>query len=140
MEDLLKIAGNIMQNFNPETDSADDFSPLADGQYTTLITEVSNRTSEKGTKSVYIKAQIISEVNKDRFIFVNFYFTEKTASRSIKQIIKMVHDLGFEELPLTAFESVETLAEALSALVGTEVLIDQATKNDFANHAITAVE
>lgn len=140
MDDLLKIAGNVMDNFNPETDSANDFEDLADGVYTGLLTEVGHRTSEKGTKSIFLKFEITSDNAKGRFIWVNHYFTEKTTERSIKYILKLVHDYGFE-LTLDAFKSLEELSENLQGLVGKSAEIVQKTsKSGFANYDVTPIE
>lgn len=141
MDDLLKIAGNVMENFNPETDSASDFDNLPDGTYEVLITDVSHRTSEKGTKSVALKTEITSEAHNGRFLFVNYYFTEKTTERSIKTVLKLVNTLGFENLTVDAFKSIETLSDSLQALVGTEAIIKQTTsKSGFANQEVSAKE
>lgn len=130
-----------METFNPETDSASDFDNLPDGLYKVLITDVTSRTSEKGTKSVALKTEVISEAYNGRFIFVNYYFTEKTTERSIKYILKLVNELGFEALTVDAFKSIETLAESLQALVGTEANVKQTTsKSGFTNQEVTATE
>lgn len=141
MDDLLKIAGNVLENFNPETDSANDFENLPDGVYKGLIAEVTSRKNEKGTTWVSLNVEIIDGEKKGRKLFVNYFFTEKMAERSIKYIVKLVHDLGFEALSLDAFKSIETLADALQALVGTEVSVEQATsKSGYTNHDVSASE
>jgi len=140
MDDLLKIAGNVMDNFNPETDSANDFENLPDGQYKGLLTEVKGRKNEKGTQWVGLQFEILDGDYKGRFIFVNYFFTEKTAERSIKTIIKLIHNLGFEPLTVDAFKSVDDLAEALQGLVGTEAAIKQATsKSGFTNYDVSPI-
>lgn len=145
MKDLLKIAGNVMDNFNPETDSANDFENLPDGQYVGLIEEVKSRKNEKGTEWISLKVSVEHDEEEDKYkgrlIFVSFFFTEKQVERQIKTITKMVHDLGFEALPLTAWEDLDTLAENLQALVGTEVQIDQQTsKSGYTNHTVSSTE
>lgn len=145
MDDLLKIAGNVMENFNPETDSANDFENLPDGRYTGLLSEVSAPTSSNGNQRLSLKFEITSDEFEDKYkgrlLFVPFFFSEKIAERSIKYVIKMVHDLGFEPLGVDAFKSLDDLAEALQGLVGTEAQLDQKTsKNGFANYEITATE
>lgn len=145
MDDLLKIAGNVMENFNPETDSANDFENLPDGRYNGVITEVKHRKNEKGTNWIAIKVEIESDEYEDkykgRFLFVSHFFTEKTTDRSIKYIIKLVHDLGFEPLTLDAFKSFETLEESLQGIVGSKVTVDQKTsKSGFANYDVASAE
>ncbi len=92
-----------------------------------------------------MKVEVTADEQEDKYvgrlIFVSFFFTEKQVERQIKTITKMVHDLGFEALPLTAWESLETLAENLQGLVGQDVIIDQKTsKSGYANHTVSPKE
>jgi hypothetical protein len=140
MDDLLKIAGGIMDKFDPATDSASDFESLPDGDYTGLIEEVNNSRNEKGTTWISMKVEVTDGDSKGRVIFVNYYFTEKMAERAIKEILIVVNQLGFENLPLDAFKSMDSLAEALQALVGSDVSVNQKTsKNGFTNQTVSAI-
>lgn len=133
MDDLLKIAGNVMDNFNPETDSVSDYENLPDGKYDALVAEVGHRTSEKGTKSVFLKFEIAGGKFEGRNTWANFYFTEKMAEVTIKRILKMVHDFGFE-LTIDAFKSVEELSENLQGLVGNEAeIVLKTSKSGYQN-------
>ena len=43
MDDLLKIATETMEKFNPETDTVDDFEKLPEGDYNCLVDDVTAR-------------------------------------------------------------------------------------------------
>ena len=137
MDDLLNIATKTMEGFNPATDSVDDFEKLADGEYNCLLEDVKFRENDKGTKWISLNFSITDGDYAGRLIFVNFFFTEKTTERSIKGIIKLAYDFGYE-LPVDAFTSYESLAETLNALAGNQALVKQTTsKNDFVNYKVT---
>lgn len=140
-DDLLNIAGKVMEKFNPVTDSADDFEDIKDGEYSCLLEEVKDRVSaEKGTKWISLQFSILEGESAGRFLFVNYFFTEKTTERSIKGLIKLAHEFGYE-LPLEAFSDLSTLSEALQSLCGTNAIVKQTTsKSGFANHKVTPVE
>lgn len=140
MDDLLKIASGVMENFNPAVDSADDYEDLKDGEYSCMLEEVKDRVSaEKGTKWISLQFRILEGEYADRFLFVNYFFTEKTTERSIKGLIKLAHEFGYE-LPLEAFTDMSTLSEALTSLEGTNATVKQTTsKSGFANHKVTPV-
>ncbi len=140
MDDLLNIATKTMEGFNPATDTVDDFEKLADGDYTCLLEDVTNRESEKGTKWISFKFSVMEGDYENRLIFVNYFFTEKTMERSIKSITKLAYEFGYE-LPLDAFTSLETLAETLNNMAGNRAIVHQTTsKNDFVNYKVTPVE
>ena len=138
MDDLLSIASKTMEGFNPATDSVDDFENIQDGEYTCLLEDVTARKSEeKGTNWISFKFSIMEGDYANRFIFVNYFFTEKTMERSIKSITKLVYDFGFE-LPIDAWSSYENLAENLNSIAGNQAMVKQTTsKNGFANYKVT---
>ena len=141
MDDLLNIASKTMENFDPAVDKVDDFEKLPDGEYNCLLEDVTARNSEeKGTNWISFKFSLMDGDYKDRLIFVNFYFTEKTAERSVKGISKLAYEFGYE-LPVEAFVNFETLAKTLNDLAGNQAIVKQTTsKNDFANYKVTPVE
>lgn len=141
MDDLLNIASKTMENFDPAVDKVDDFEKLPDGEYNCLLEDVTARNSEeKGTNWISFKFSVMDGDYKDRLIFVNFYFTEKTAERSVKGISKLAYEFGYE-LPVEAFVNFETLAKTLNDLAGNQAIVKQTTsKNDFANYKVTPVE
>lgn len=140
MDDLLKVATGVMENFNPETDSADSYEDLKDGEYACLLEEVTNRKNDKGTVWISLQFSITEGENQGRFMFVNYFFTEKMIERSIKSLIKLAHEFGYE-LTIDSFADMETLCETLQSLCGISAIVKQTTsKNGFANHTVTPIE
>lgn len=139
MDDLLKIATETMEKFNPETDTVDDFEKLPDGDYNCLLEDVTARKSEKGTNWISFKFSVIDGDYQNRLIFVNYFFTEKTVERSIKGITKMAYDFGYQ-IPLEAFTTYESLAETLNSMAGNQATVHQTTsKNDYTNYKVTPI-
>lgn len=141
MDNLMDIASKTMEKFNPATDSVDDFEKLPDGEYNCLLEDVQARVSqEKGTEWISFKFSVMNGDYENRIIFVNYFFTEKTVERSIKALNKLAYDFGYE-LPNTAFENLETLAETLNGMAGNQATIKQTTsKNDFTNYKVAPLQ
>ena len=140
MDDLLNIAQKTMENFNPATDSVDNFEKLPDGEYSCLLEDVTARKNDKGTNWISFKFSIMSGNYENRLIFVNYFFTEKTVERSIKGITKLTYEFGYE-LPTEAFATYETLAEFLNQMAGNQAIVKQTTsKNDFTNYKVTPLQ
>ncbi len=141
MEDLLNIATETMKGFDPSTDTVDDFEKLPDGDYECLLEDVkAKKSEEKGTNWITFKFSVMSGEYENRLIFVNYFFTEKTAQRSVKQIAKLAYEFGYE-LPVEAFSSYDNLAETLNQMAGNQATVHQTTsKNDFANYKITPIQ
>ncbi len=137
MIDLLSIANETLKGFNPATDKVDDFENLPDGEYNCLLEDVANKKSEKtGNEWIGFKFNVLDGEHAGRYIFVNYFFTEKTISRSIKQVTKLTHDFGYE-LPIDSFQSMEILTEALLNLCGNTATVKQTTKNEYSNYKVT---
>lgn len=140
MEDLLNIANKVMETFNPAVDKVDNFENIPDGEYNCLLEDVTARTSEKGTKWISFKFSIMNGEHENRLIFVNKFFTEKTEERSIKEILKLAFEFGYE-LPAEAFTTLNTLAETLSSMAGNQAIVKQTTsKNGFTNFKVTPLQ
>lgn len=136
MDDLLSIATKTMEGFDPAVDKVDDFEKLPDGEYNCLLEEVTARKNEKGTNWISFKFSIMDGDYANRFIFVNYFFTEKTMELSVKRITKLAYDFNYQ-LPVEAFASYQTLAETLNAMSGNQATVKQTTKNDFSNYKVT---
>lgn len=139
MENLLNIANEVLvtKGFDPKTDKVDDFEKLPDGEYSCLLEEVKNKKSEKtGTEWIEFKFSILDGEHKGRYIWVNYYFSVKTAQRSIRALKKLAYDFGFD-LTVDSFASMDTLASTLNGLAGNVATVKQTTKNDFSNYSVT---
>jgi hypothetical protein len=140
MNDLLNLASKTMEGFNPATDSVDNFEEIADGVYNCVLDDVTARKNDKGTNWISFKFSILEGDYANRIIFVNYFFTEKMAERSIKGIIKLAYDFGYE-LPLETFTTYESIAETLKGMAGNTATVTKTTsKNNFANYTVTPVE
>lgn len=139
MDNLLEIATKTLEEFNPQTDTVDDFEPLPDGKYDCLLEDVTSRKSEKGTNWISFKFSIITGEYENRLIFVNYFFTEKTTERSIKGITKISYNFGYEITP-DAFATFETLAETLNQMAGNQAVVTQTTsKSGWTNYNVTPI-
>lgn len=140
MDDLLNIASNVMENFNPATDSVDTFEDIKDGEYHGLLESVTANQNDKGTNWISFKFSILdNEEYKNRFIFVNYFFTEKMVERSIKALNKVAYEFGYQ-LPVESFASFETLAETLNGMAGNQAIVEKKTSNSgFVNYKVTPV-
>lgn len=140
MDDLLKIAQQTMENFDPSVDKVDDFEEVADGEYTCLLEKATAKSNEKGTNWISLDFSILDGENENRHIFVNYFFTEKTVERSIKTINKLAYDFGYE-LPVEAFESYDTLADTLNGMAGNQAIVTKKTSSSgFTNYKVAPVE
>lgn len=141
MDDLLSIATKTMEHFDPATDSVDTFEEVKDGEYHTLLEEVKSMQSQTtGNQWISFKFSILdNEEYKNRFIFVNYFFTEKMVERSIKALNKVAYEFGYQ-LPVESFASLETLAETLNGMAGNQAIVEKKTSNSgFVNYKVTPI-
>lgn len=139
MENLLDIANEVLvtKGFDPAKDKVDDFEKLPDGEYSSLLENVAHKKSEKtGTEWIEFKFSILDGEFKGRYIWVNYYFSVKTAARSVKALKKLAYDFGFD-LTVDSFTNMDFLAETLNGLSGRVAYVKQTTKNDFSNYSVT---
>lgn len=138
MDDLLNIATKTMERFDPAKDSVDNFEEMPDGEYTGLLEEVTARKNDNGTNWINFKYSILdNEEYNNRFIFVNYFFTEKTVERSIKMLTKLAYEFGYQ-LPIESFANYETLAETLNGMAGNQATVKKTTaKSGFVNYTVT---
>lgn len=136
MDDLLNIATNVMEGFDPATDKVNDFEEIADGTYNCLLEKVTARKNDKGTNWISFDwSQVSSEDN--RHIFVNYFFTEKMIERSIKALNKLAYEFGYQ-LPVESFTDLETLADTLNGMAGNQATITKKTSGSgFVNYTVT---
>jgi len=136
MDDLLNIATSVMEGFDPATDKVNDFEEVADGTYNCLLEKVTARKNDKGTNWISFDFSIMDD---KRHLFVNYFFTEKMAERSIKGLNKIAYDFGYQ-LPVEAFTSYETLADTLNNMAGNQATVEKKTSNSgFTNYKVTPI-
>lgn len=132
---LLEKASEVLQNFDPKTDTVSDFTPVPDGTYTCVIDEVENKVSSKGTEFILITLGIIDGAHSGSKLFYSIYFSENTLVRGIKTIVKVMDIFGYS-VPEESFESLETLKTTVSVIIGEQCNVKKVTNNNFPNYEI----
>lgn len=138
MEEMLQIAKETMEEFNPETDSVSDFEPIPDGEYNVLLEEVELKESQGGTPNISFKYSVIDGEQEGKFIWDNHYLTLKTIKFQTKKLAKIAFILGFE-LPVDTFNSYERIVEVFNQMAGTTGVGEKTTnKSGYSNFELTA--
>lgn len=136
LENLMEIAAQTMETFNPETDPVDVYENLPDGEYLCVLEDVKNKVNDKGTQWISFRYTVLKGAYENKCLFVNYFFTDKTVERSIKALKKVAYNFGYD-LPITAFETLETLAETLNAMAGNQAIVTQTTnKSGYSNYKV----
>ena len=131
---LFDLASEVMKDFDPSKPITTDFEELEDGAYNCIVEKIQYRQNEKGTEWINFDCTIIGD---NRHMFINKFFTEKTAKRSLTEINKLVFELGYK-IPLEAYATVETLSEVLKLLKGEQLEIEKKTSNTgFVNYKMS---
>lgn len=131
---LLDLASEVMKDFDPSKPISTDFEELEDGTYNCIVEKIQYRQNVKGTEWINFDCTI---VGSNRHIFINKFFTEKTAKKSLTEINKLVFELGYK-IPLEAYATVETLSEVLKLLKGEQLEIEKKTSNTgFVNYKMS---
>ena len=87
MEELLQIAKETMEEFNPETDSVSDFEPIPDGEYNVLLEKVELKESQNGTTNISFEYSVLDGEQENKRIWDNHYLTAKTIKFQTKKLI-----------------------------------------------------
>lgn len=131
---LLDLASEVMNKFDPSKPIANNFEELEDGIYNCILEKIQYRQNAKGTEWINFDCTI---TGGNRHIFINKFFTEKTAERSLTEITKLVYELGYK-IPLQSYATVETLSTALESLKGEQLEIEKKTSNNgFINYKMS---
>lgn len=134
MKDLLNLASELMANDAYKNNDYVERKP--DGVYLVNIDSIELRTSQKGNQWFKFKTTILDGEYAEQHFTVDWFLTEKTMERTIKDIMKLITSCGFE-LNTEMFTSYETLEECLQSLVNQQVeLIKKTSKNNFINYSL----
>ena len=134
MKDLLNLASELMANDAYKSNDYVERKP--DGKYLVNIDSIELRTSQKGNQWFKFKTTILDGEYAEQHFTVDWFLTEKTMERTIKDIMKLITSCGFE-LNTEMFTSYETLEECLQALVNQQVeLTKKTSKNNFINYSL----
>lgn len=121
MNELFEYANEIMENFDPATDSVTNFEPVPAGEYSCMLDNVTTKCSTNGNDYICFDFYIIGD-DYNRHIFVPYYLTVASVKRTIKMVNKLAYEWGYK-LPLNVFETPETLANALNQLAGKQATV-----------------
>lgn len=134
MKDLLNLASELMANDAYKSNDYVERKP--DGKYLVNLDSIELRTSQKGNQWFKFKTTILDGEYAEQHFTVDWFLTEKTMERTIKDIMKLITSCGFE-LNTEMFTSYETLEECLQALVNQQVeLTKKTSKNNFINYSL----
>lgn len=134
MKDLLNLASELMANDAYKNNDYVERKP--DGKYLVNIDSIELRTSQKGNQWFKFKTTILDGEYAEQHFTVDWFLTEKTMERTIKDIMKLITSCGFE-LNTEMFTSYETLEECLQSLVNQEIeLTKKTSKNNFINYSL----
>lgn len=134
MKDLLNLASELMANDAYKSNDYVERKP--DGVYLVNIDSIELRTSQKGNQWFKFKTTILDGEYAEQHFNVDWFLTEKTMERTIKDIMKLITSCGFE-LNTEMFTSYETLEECLQSLVNQEIeLTKKTSKNNFINYSL----
>lgn len=137
MEDLLKIANELMENDNYK--KGNTFEELPDGTYLCSLEKVELRESQSGNQYFSFTNVIIDGDYTERKLFVNMFLTEKTIKRTFSSIMNLITSCGFELDP-SMFTDYETLEGCLQNLVNSQITITKKTNGEFVNYHMEGVQ
>ena len=112
MKDLLNLASELMANDAYKSNDYVERKP--DGKYLVNLDSIELRTSQKGNQWFKFKTTILDGEYAEQHFTVDWFLTEKTMERTIKDIMKLITSCGFE-LNTEMFTSYETLEECLKS-------------------------
>ena len=134
MKDLLNLASELMANDAYKSNDYVERKP--DGAYLVNLDSIELRTSQKGNQWFKFKTTILDGEYAEQHFTIDWFLTEKTMERTIKDIMRLITSCGFE-LNTEMFTSYETLEECLQALVNQQVeLTKKTSKNNFINYSL----
>lgn len=134
MKDLLNLASELMANDAYKSNDYVERKP--DGKYPVNIDSIELKTSQKGTQWFRFKTTILDGEYAEQHFSVDWFLTEKTMERTIKDIMRLITSCGFE-LSTEMFSSYETLEKCLQSLVNQQVeLTKKTSKNNFINYSL----
>lgn len=136
MEDLLKIANELMENDNYKKQG--NFEELPDGTYVCNLDKVELRESQSGNQYFSFTNTVVDGEYTERKIFVNMFLTEKTIKRTFSSIMNLITSCGYDLDP-SMFGDYETLESCLQNLVNAQVTINKKTNGEFVNYHMEGV-
>lgn len=138
MDDLLMLAGELLENNNYKNDNNYE-EKKPDGDYNVVIESVTLKQSENtGTEWFNIVTKVIDgEYAEDKF-YISLFLTEKTTKSTLSKLMKLIDACGFE-LDLAMFNNKTTIEEGLQNTVGSTLMLNKKTSaKGFINYSFSA--
>lgn len=134
MDDLLKMASELMENDNYKNSSG-DYPTIPDGDYASNIDKIEFRTSSKGTEYINITVTIVDGDFTGQKMFIPFYLSEKALKPSLSRLMTLITSCGYT-LDASMFTDFDTLVECLQSLINTVVTVKKKTNGEYINYSM----
>lgn len=140
MDDLLMLAGELVENNNYQKDNFQE-ETKPDGDYEVVIESIKLKQSEStGTEWFGFTLKVVDGEFIEEKFYVNLFLTEKTIKATLSKIMRLIASMGYE-IDLAMFNDKETIAEGLQTLVGGSTILSKRTsKNGFINYSFKGGE
>lgn len=134
MDNLLVLAGELVENNNFKTDDFQE-ETKPDGVYETIIESIKAKVSEeKGTEWFAFSLKVTDGDYIEEKFNVNLFLTEKSIKITLKKIMRLLTALGYE-IDITMFSDKDSIVEGLQSVVGETTFLSKTTsKNGFINY------
>lgn len=134
MDDLLNLAGQLIENNNYKNNTYEENKP--DGEYSVVIQSIKLKESQTtGTEWYNITAKVLEGDYVDECFFINLFLTEKTIRRTLSKLMSLVDACGFN-LEVSMFNDKDSILEGLQNIVGSTVkLVKKTSTKGFINYS-----
>ncbi len=134
MEDLLKIANELMENDNYKKEVS--YEELPDGDYVVNIDKIEYKVNDKGTPWINFATTVTEGEYTERKLFFSYFLTEKTVKRSISALMNVITSFGYA-LDAEMFSDFETLTNCLQSLINKTGYVNKTTNGNYTNYKLT---
>lgn len=134
MDDLLNLAGQLIENNNYKNNTYEENKP--DGEYSVVIQDIKLKESQTtGTEWYNITAKVLEGDYVDECFFINLFLTEKTIRGTLSKLMSLVDACGFN-LEVSMFNDKDSILEGLQNIIGSTVkLVKKTSTKGFINYS-----
>ena len=138
MDDLLMLAGELLENNNYKNDNNYE-EKKPDGDYNIVIESIALKESNNtGTEWFNIVAKVIDGEYAEEKFYISLFLTEKTIKTTLAKLMKLIDACGFE-LDLAMFNDKITIEEGLQNTIGSTLMLNKKTSaKGFINYTFSA--
>jgi hypothetical protein len=135
MDDLLTLAGDLVENNNFQKDSFQE-ETKPDGEYLTSIESIKLKESEStGTEWFNFVLNILDGEYVGEKFYVNLFLTEKSVKASLSKIMRLITAMGYE-IDLSMFQDKLSIEQGLQSVIGENIVLTKSTsKSGFINYS-----